>query len=124
MQLAIPVRIQVALSLNRICSGNSLRGCAEIYGIHENNVSIIVREFCTAIDKHLKPLVIEKQSASTLRRMSAEFETLKGIPCVIGTVDVSHISIIAPPIDPTSYYCKKSYYSILLQGIVDSKCRF
>jgi hypothetical protein len=124
MRLAIPVRTRVALSLNRLCSGNSLRGCAETYGIHESTASIIVREFCIAIDKHLKPLVIEKQSAATLRRMAAEFEALKGIPYVIGAVDGSHIPIIAPPIDPTSYYCRKGYYSVLLQGIVDSKCRF
>jgi len=52
MRLAIPVRTRVALSLNRLCSGNSLRGCAETYGIHESTASIIVREFCIAIDKH------------------------------------------------------------------------
>ena len=122
--MAIHVRTRVALSLNRLCSGNSLCGCVETYGIHESTASIIVREFCTAIDKHLKSLVIEKQSASTLRRMAAEFEALKGIPYVTGAVDGSHISIIAPPIDPTSYYCRKGYYSVLLQGIVDSKCQF
>jgi hypothetical protein len=124
MRLAIPIRTRVALSLNRLCSGNSLRVSAETYGIHESIASIIVRKFCTAIDKHLKSLVIEKQSASTLRRMAAEFEVLKGIPYVIGTVDGSYISIIAPLIDPTTYYCRIGYYSVLLQGIVDSKCRF
>jgi hypothetical protein len=124
MRLAILVRTRVVLSLNRLCSGNSLRGYAETYSIHENTASIIVREFCTTIDKHLKPLVIERQSASTLRRMAAEFEALKGIPYVIGAVDGSHIHIIAPPIDPTSYYCRKGYYLVLLQGVVDSKCRF
>ena len=68
--------------------------------------------------------MIEKQLTSTLRRMTAKFEALKGIPYVIGVVDESHIPIIAPLINPTSYYCRKGYYSVLLQGIVDSKCRF
>jgi hypothetical protein len=77
-----------------------------------------------AIERHLKPLVVEKQTATTLKRISANFEELRGIPYVIGTVDGSHISIIAPPIDPTSCYCRKGFYSALLQGIVDSQCRF
>jgi hypothetical protein len=124
MRCAIPLKARVALSLCRLCSGNSLRGCAEIYGVHESTASIIVREFCMAVEKHLKPLVIEKQTASTLRRIAGEFEELRGIPYVIGAVDGSHIPIIAPPLDPTSYYCRKGYYSALLQGVVDARCRF
>jgi hypothetical protein len=124
MRLAIPLQTRVALSLNRLCTGNSLRGCAEIYGIHESSASIIVREFCMAIERYLKPLVIEKQTATTLKRISAKFEELRGIPYVIGAVDGSHIPIIAPPIDPTSYYYRKGFYSALLQGVVDSHCRF
>jgi hypothetical protein len=114
----------IVFSLNRLSSGNSLRGCAETYGIHESIASIIVREFCAAIEKHLKPIVIEKQSKVTLNRIAAEFEELRRLPYVIGAVDGSHIPIIAPPIDPTSYYCRKGFYSALLQGVVDSKCRF
>lgn len=123
-RVAIPLRNRVALSLNRLSSGNSLRGCAEIYGIHESTASIIVRDFCAAIEKHLKPLVIEKLSRNSLCRIAAEFEDLRGLPYVMGAVDGSHIPIIAPPIDPTSYYCRKGFYSALLQGIVDSKCKF
>jgi hypothetical protein len=59
-----------------------------------------------------------------LNRIAAEFEELRGLPYVIGAVDGSHIPIIAPPIDPTSYYCRKSFYSTLLQGVVDNKCKF
>jgi hypothetical protein len=101
----------IVLSLNRFSSGNSLRGCAETYGIHKSTASIIVREFCAAIEKHLKPIVIEKQYKATLNRIAAEFEELRGLPYVIGAVDGSHIPIIAPPIDPTSYYCRKGFYS-------------
>ena len=120
----IPFRNWVALSLNKLSSGNSLHGCAETYGIHESTASIIVREFCAPIEKHLKSLVIEKQSKTTLSRIVVEFEELRRLPYVIGAVDGSHIPIIAPPIDPTSYYCRKGFYSVLFQGVVDSKCKF
>ena len=97
---------------------------SETYDINESIVSIIVRELCTTIDRHLKPLVIGKQSAHTLMSMAAKFEALKGTPYVIGAVDGCHIPIIALHKNPTSYYCRKGYYSVFLRGIVDNKCRF
>ena len=121
---SIPLRNQIVLSLNRFNSSNSLRGYTETYGIHESTASVIVREFCAIIEKHLKPLVIEKQSKTTLSRIAPKFEELRGLPYVIRVVDGSHIPIIAPPIDPTSYYCRKGFYSTLLQDVVDSKCKF
>jgi hypothetical protein len=39
-------------------------------------------------------------------------------------VDASHIPIIAPLIDSTSYYCWKGFSLVLLQGVVDAKCKF
>jgi len=81
-------------------------------------------EFCAVVEKHLKPLVIVKQSTSTLKRIAAKFEEVRKLPYVIRAVDGCYIPIIAPPIDPISYCYRKGFYSSLLQGIVDSKCRF
>ena len=49
---------------------------------------------------------------------------MRGIPYIIGVIDGSHVPIIAPKIDLVSYYCRKCFYSALLQGVVDSKCLF
>ena len=95
----------------------------EVYGISRSSTSIIFREFCVAIKKHLKPLVIRKQTKTSLRAMAAEFEKLHGILYIIGIVDGSHIPIIAPLIDPTSCYCRKGFYYALLQGVVDKDCK-
>jgi hypothetical protein len=100
----IPLRNQIVFSFNRLSSGNSLRGCVETYEIHENTASIIVREFCATIEKHLISLVIDKQSRITLNGITIKFEELRGLSYVIGAVDGSHIPIIAPPVNPTSYY--------------------
>ncbi len=43
------------------------------------------------------------------------------IPYVFGTIDHSHIPIIAPPNDLAFYYCRKWFYSVLIQGVVDVK---
>jgi hypothetical protein len=47
--------------------------------------------------------MIERLITSSIRRMANEFEELQSIPYVFGVVNGSHISIIAPPIDPTFY---------------------
>ena len=72
-------RYRIPLSMNKLSSGNSLRSGVETYRINESIASIILREFGSAIEKHLKPLLIEKQSKSTLKRIVVEFEELKGI---------------------------------------------
>jgi hypothetical protein len=71
----------------------------------ESITFIIIKDFCATIKKHLKPLVIEKLAMSSIRRMTYEFEELQGIPYVFEVVNGSHILIILPPINPTSYYC-------------------
>jgi len=56
-----------------------------------------------------------------------KFTTLKtghSFPNVIGAVDSAHIPIPAPMEDPTSYYNRKEFHSMILQGIADAKCKF
>jgi hypothetical protein len=60
--------------------------------------------------KHLKPMVLEKQSKATLSRIAIKFEELRRLPDVIGAVDGSHKPITAFAIDLISYYCKKNSY--------------
>ena len=46
------------------------------------------------------------------------------IPYIIGAIDGSHISILAPIIGGEDYYCRKSFHSAILQGIVGPDCMF
>ena len=99
----ISLETRVALSIVRLATGSTLQMCGELYGVHKSTASRIVREFCIAVRKHLKPLVIRKQTEETLRKIAADFEELHHIPYVMGAVDGSHIPIIAPKVDPTYY---------------------
>lgn len=47
-----------------------------------------------------------------------------GIPGVIGVIDGCHIQIIQPHNNPTDYYNRKGFHSIILQGVCDNKRRF
>jgi hypothetical protein len=41
--------------------------CGEVYGIAESISSIIVREFCSTIKKHLKPFMILKLTRNKIK---------------------------------------------------------
>jgi len=58
-----------------------------------------------------------------LKEIATKFEELRGFCHVIGAVNESHIPVINPFIDPTSYYGSKGFYLAILQGLVISKCR-
>jgi len=61
----------------------------------------------------LKSLVFKKPALHWMKQISIDFESLHRIPYIIGAIDGSHIPIIAPKVDPTSYYCRKGFYSVL-----------
>jgi hypothetical protein len=49
---------------------------------------------------------------------------LHNIPYIIGAIEGPHILVLAPIIGRKDYYCRKSFHSTLLQGIVDANCIF
>jgi hypothetical protein len=76
----------------------------EVYGIVESVVSIIVREFCSTIRKHLKPLMIPKLTKDKIKEIIAGFESLHGISYILDVIYGSHIPIVAFKVDQKSYY--------------------
>jgi hypothetical protein len=55
------------MALARLGIENSLQIC-EVYGIVKNITSIIMREFCATIRKHLKPLLVTKLSINRSKK--------------------------------------------------------
>jgi hypothetical protein len=58
MREKILVITKIAMVLTQLSSKISLQMCGEVCGIVESTTSIIMKEFCSPIRKHLKPLVI------------------------------------------------------------------
>ena len=121
---SVSVECRVAITLYCLGSGNTLIMIADLFGLRESTTSVIVRECCEAIRILLKPLVFKKPTLVWMKKIAVEFEALYGIPLIIGAIDGSHIPIIAPSNNPVSYYCRKGFYSCLLQRVVDSKYKF
>ncbi len=55
-----------------------------------------MKEFYLTIKKHMKPLVIPKLTKDKIKEITYRFESLHGIPYILGAIDASHIPIVAP----------------------------
>jgi hypothetical protein len=71
--------------------------------------SIIVREFCVAIRKHLKPLVIPKLTKNKIKEITTSFECSYEIPYILGAMNGSHVPIISPKVDPKIILLSKRF---------------
>jgi len=60
MRESILVEVRIDTVLTRLGSENSLQMCGIVSGILKSITSIIMKEFCVLIRKHLKPFVILK----------------------------------------------------------------
>jgi hypothetical protein len=78
--------------------------CGKIYGITESSISIVMKELCLAIRKHLKSLVIPKLIKNKIKQIIIGFESLDGIPYILGAINGNHVPTVAPKVDPKSYY--------------------
>ena len=123
-RVSVPVQERIAMSLHRLGSGDGLQSIGDLYGVHKSTLSKIVREFCRAVRKYLQPVLVQTPNESQFRVIASRFEQLHGIPYIIGAIDGSHIPVLAPVIGGEDYYCRKSFHSAILQGIVGPDCMF
>jgi len=121
---AISVEKRIAISLIRLGSGNGLQIVGDLFGVAKCTVSGIVRQFCSAVRLHLQKKFVKFPNEFKLQKLARDFEALHDIPYVVGAIDGSHILILAPVVGGEDYYCRKSFHSALLQGIVDTNCIF
>ena len=124
LRVCISIECRIALTLHRLSTGDTLHTLADLYGSLKSSASIIVREICEGFKSVLRPLVFSKPTLSRMKQIALEFECLHEIPYILGAIDGSHIPIIAPSIDHASYHCRKLFYLVLFQGVVDSQCKF
>ncbi|XP_004498846.1 protein ALP1-like [Cicer arietinum] len=123
---AIPVRQRVAVCLWRLATGDPLRIVSKRFGLGISTCHKLVLEVCTAIKTVLMPKYLQWPNEVNLRKIKGEFESISGIPNVVGSMYTSHVPIIAPKISVAAYFNKrhternqKTSYSITVQGVVD-----
>ena len=74
--------------MHRLGSCDTLHILADLYGISRLSASIVVRNTCEGIKKLLGPLVSQRSTLGRMEQIDVEFESLHGIPYILGAMDV------------------------------------
>jgi hypothetical protein len=124
MRVAISVETRIAVYLCRLGTGNGLLLVGEVYGIVECTTSYIIREFNKVVRKHLLRVLVQFPSELQFKVLASQFEALHGIPYIVSAIDGLHIPVLAHVIGREDYYCRKSFHSTILLGIIDVNYKF
>ncbi|XP_027025348.1 protein ALP1-like [Tachysurus fulvidraco] len=119
----VPVRMKVLMFLWYMGNQNGFRDISDKFDVSESTAHKSVLEVLT-IFSNLGASFISWPNAGRKKTSSAAFQKLCGLSGIIGVIDGCHIKINRPNIRGGDYMNRQSYYSVLLQGIVDEKGRF
>lgn len=126
LRAAIPVRQRVAVCIWRLATGEPLRLVSKRFGLGISTCHKLVLEVCTAIKSLLMPRFLQWPDEAAAPDVKSRFESISGIPNVIGSMYTTHIPIIAPKISVAAYFNRrhternqKTSYSITVQGVVN-----
>lgn len=84
----------------------------------------IVHDVCEKLWRFLKPIAMPNLDQTERRKIATEFFIKTQFPNCIGAVDGKHIRICQPHHSGSLFYNYKSFFSIVLLGIVDANYSF
>lgn len=119
----ISVEARVAMALWRLASGIDYRSIGQLFGVGRSTCCKITHDVCQAILDLLLPRFIVIASRERLDEIKQGFLIKSGLQQCVGALDGSHIPILAPKEFHADYHNRKGFNSIVLQGMVDDKCR-
>ncbi|XP_061602296.1 uncharacterized protein LOC133464387 [Cololabis saira] len=120
----LAVELRLAICLWRLATNMEFRSISHLFGVGISTACSVTQQVVTAINKIMKPHYIKAPSEPEVREIVQGFRDRWGLLQVAGVIDATHIGILAPAEDPTDYYNRRSFYSVVLQGVVDDKMKF
>ena len=121
----IGVEKKIVVTLFKLVHGVPIPLVADKAALSKSTVSEILRQVCGAISANFGHLVAWPVGRR-LVRIAEGFQSKQWLPNCIGAIDGSHIYISSPAntIVDADHRNRNKSFSILLQGVVDSKCFF
>ena len=110
-----------SLTIYFMASTAEYRSVANLFGVSRSFVSLCVKEVCQAIVKRLKSRYITIPKGDDLKQVMATYKEKWGFPMCAGAIDGTHVPIKVPSQNHTDYVNRKSYHSIIMQALVDSR---
>jgi len=113
------------VTLYKLMHGASIPLVADKAALGKSTVGDILRQVCSAISVNFGHL-IAWPVGRRLPKVAGGFQSKQGLPNCIGAIDGSHVYIASPSntIVAADHRNRLKSFSILLQGVVDSKCYF
>lgn len=124
MKSPVPLDKRVGITLYKLASNVEFHDVANLFGVGVSTACDIFWEVCKALCQMKKKYVTRPKNEADIQAIIDDFERKSGFPMCGGALDGTHIPIIAPSAYHTDYYNRKGWYSVLLQGLVDSNYRF
>lgn len=109
---SISKRQQVYIALRFYATGGFLQLVGDAFGVHKSSVCRIVHKVTDALIALVPELITPQHYYS---EANANFFIAKGLPNVVGSVDGTHIEILAPKDFEQEYVNRKGYHSINTQ---------
>jgi len=124
-QTAIPVPKRIAIALYYLKSNASADIVSDVFKVGHSTVHALLHEFCDAVVNLLfKKYVVFPESIEDKRKVADDFLSLWQFPNTFGSLDGTHIPIIAPMEFAEDYWNYKNYHSIVLMALVDARGKF
>lgn len=115
----ISVEARVAVTVWKLATNVEYRTIATLFGIGHSTVGEIVLDTCDAIAFFLLPKYVRVPQNSLMQEIIDGFQNRWGFPQTAGAINGTHIPIKRPLESASDYYNRKSFYSILMQALVD-----
>ena len=120
----VSVEKRVAVGVWRLSTGNSYRSCGLQFGLGKSTAKVICQEFEEALCRKEELFIWFPYSEDEVQEAMDTFEEEYKFPQIVGAIEGCHIEINAPPENKEDYFNRKQYYSINLQGTVNSRLLF
>ncbi|KAF5281740.1 hypothetical protein FQR65_LT14580 [Abscondita terminalis] len=102
-----------------LASCSEYRVAGNQFGLHKSTVCKILHEFVNSILEILTPKFLIMHTDEEAVIIANNFNRISNIPNIIGAIGGTHIPILPPTDGYRDFINRKSWASIVLQGVVD-----
>ncbi|XP_055904676.1 uncharacterized protein LOC129940385 [Eupeodes corollae] len=122
-RIKIGCRKEVFMYIWYISNTVTFRQLANLFGVTKSSSWVVVNRVCKWLVSKGQDYIKWPQG-NAVTENCRKFEEKKRIPGVLGAIDCTHITIVAPKIDKVCYYNRKHKFTIILQAVVDADKKF
>ena len=122
---ALEPGLKLAMTMRHLASGDRYASMKFDFRVPHNTMSVCVREVCQAlIDEYKDECIQCPTTAAEWREISEAFGRRWNVPHACAAFDGKHVACRRPRNSGSLYFNYKSFFSIVLMGLVDSDYKF